>query len=574
MGLQKKAEKWVQALGLPRDPCFWANGDSAPLKELFAKLLSVEALKNTDELNIEDPVPFEKLLAIAQSKLGVHSILVGADLAGNDAKLKVGLFGTVIFLKSALKDFSPEWVSALPTPDFGIAGGAYSNEPICLKCNKEVLFVERVIVGERVWHRRCMHCHLCGKRLFLGTFRLENGKLECFEHFLNKELGGNELQSFENTNTAKPPPPRPPPPRRSTVSTPSPNPDASLNASTTGTPLRANTPQKTPEPNRRTSLQVTIQSPAVNKRLSVANTPASDQSNDSNWEVVEYPEQLNPFADEDEMSDCLNPFGYTSSEDESEDEHPVPAPRKSIESAIEEAINDDSSRKTSKEEQIEPKPEPVKPQEPVPKPKEPEPVPEVEEVKQEDIKIYPNIPVVNTAPLQNNLQNFYLPASIVLTRKRIDSFQYQRPELQHELEKVIKTLDYIERHTAMLERNLIKDLGKEGFKWDKSNFVDDWGRAMQQRHDNFIKGSMLVHEYLQQLTNAALEKIKKLEQSKVDKSSLKKELTEMQERLFKNKNCLPLLIDENSKKENITPKPPKDEKRKSKGLVKRIKKVF
>ncbi|CAD5222301.1 unnamed protein product [Bursaphelenchus xylophilus] len=554
MGLHKKAVKWIDALGLSCDPCFYSFGDSAPLKELFAKLLSVEVLRTTDDLDLNDPIPFEKLLDIAQSKLGVHTCLVGADLAKNDATIKLGLFGTVIFLKSALKDFRPELISQLPTPDFGIAGGAYSNEAICLKCKKEVLFTERIVVGERVWHRRCMHCHLCGKRLFLGTFRVLGEKLECFEHYLNKELVGNELQSFENVNVAKPPPPRPPPPRRSIASTPSPLPDGSDKSSV---------PRKTPEPARRVSLQIPNKSPAVNKRLSV--NQGSDLSADSNWEVVEYPQELNPFADEDEMSDCLNPFGYTSSDEDSDDEHPTPMPRKSIQSAIEEAINDDGdvSKKNSREESQEvpePVPEPPKSAEP-------------EDPKPTETKVYPDLRKLSVD--NHTSANFYLPASLVLAKKRMITLsELDRPQLLHELEKVIKTLDYIERHTTTMERNLLKEIGKEGFRWDKCNLVDDWGRAMQQRHDNLIKGSMIVHDYLKKLMEAALKKITTLNEKKIEKEGLKKELESMLVVLEKNRISIPNILDENAKKENMTPKPAKEEKRKSKGLVKRIKKVF
>jgi uncharacterized protein with PIN domain len=90
----------------------------------------------------------------------------------NDANLKIGLFATVISLKSALSDFKSDILLQIASPDFGIAGGSYTNKAICQKCNKPILFIERIIVAERAFHRSCMHCYLCGKRLFLGMFRI------------------------------------------------------------------------------------------------------------------------------------------------------------------------------------------------------------------------------------------------------------------------------------------------------------------------------------------------------------------------------------------------------------------
>jgi hypothetical protein len=98
--------------------------------------------------------------------------LVGSDLFSADANLKLGLFATVISLKSALADYKPEILLQIPSPDFGIAGGSYSNKANCQKCGKRILFIERIIVAERPFHRSCMHCYLCGKRLFLGMFRI------------------------------------------------------------------------------------------------------------------------------------------------------------------------------------------------------------------------------------------------------------------------------------------------------------------------------------------------------------------------------------------------------------------
>lgn len=87
--------------------------------------------------------------------------------------------------------------------------------------------------------------------------------------------------------------------------------------------------------------------------------------------------------------------------------------------------------------------------------------------------------------------------------------EFDKPKLLHELDKVIKTLDYIEKQNKESERILIKELAKgkntffkcnliylflEDFKWDKSQLVDDFGKAMKMKHENLLKGAMIVTE--------------------------------------------------------------------------------
>jgi hypothetical protein len=61
MGYQKKLQKWAASVGLPNETCFWVNGDSAPLKEFYAKLLSSEILRVSPDIAISNPIPFEKV---------------------------------------------------------------------------------------------------------------------------------------------------------------------------------------------------------------------------------------------------------------------------------------------------------------------------------------------------------------------------------------------------------------------------------------------------------------------------------------------------------------------------------
>jgi hypothetical protein len=234
-------------------------------------------------------------------------------------------------LKSALSDFKPgnsdyetllydlflDVILKIPAPDFGIAGGSYSNKAICQKCTKPILFIERIIVAERAFHRSCMHCYLCGKRLFLGMFRIVGDHLECFEHLLNKAISGNELLSFENAKNIKSPPPRPPPPRKS-IPTGAEEPKISPapeKEEVEDKPIEKPVEEKSAEVKKAKEKPVTpseakkpiLASPTPTK---AAGNGGSDHSeSDKNWDIIEYPEQLNPFSD-DEIDKLVGKNSY------------------------------------------------------------------------------------------------------------------------------------------------------------------------------------------------------------------------------------------------------------------------
>ncbi|KAI6188235.1 hypothetical protein M3Y98_00332900 [Aphelenchoides besseyi] len=502
MGYQKKAQKWAVSVGLPSNSCFWINGDSAPLKEFFAKMLSSEISRTSQDIVVSDPIPFEKLLSIAQYKLGIHTCLVGSDLAGNEQSLKLGLFGTVIFLKSALADYKPEIISQIPSPDFGIAGGFYTNKPICLKCGKDVMYIERIVVAEKTFHRSCMHCHLCGRRQFLGLFRIVAGnRLECFEHLVNQAFSGNELQSFENVKIKAKPPARPPPPTKKLQVETTPSNEDGKPASTNDQNVSAIL--ETPTENKSAISPISTVS-SSSKAMAKDGNGGSEHSGDGNWEMLSYPEQLNPFADEDadELSDnisCLNPFGDTSSDSESDVEHvetitaPVPAPRKLTTPKAAERTSavmtaDEKNTHVTNPISTEPK--------------------EVSKVEQKHVDadnkmLYPNLKNLYLDEDCESSFQFYMPSSLRL----IDMSDYDKPKLLHELDKVIKTLDYIERSAKESERTLLKEIGKEGFKWEKNQILDSWAQRMKEKHDNLILGSMIVHAYMRKLLSNAIERI-------------------------------------------------------------------
>lgn len=167
---------------------------------------------------------------------------------------------------------------------------------ICPRCKAAVLFVERTIVNGRVFHRNCLKCSVCARQLHIGAFRGDDTKLECVDHFINRILFDDELVraglaykapcmwrlrreelsaigafqhhyglAFNALNAcaqadAKLPPPRPPPPK-------------------------------------------IVLGDASNSTKD-GSEKGSDNS-EKNWEVLSYPEQLNPFGSEDEDDEVI-----------------------------------------------------------------------------------------------------------------------------------------------------------------------------------------------------------------------------------------------------------------------------
>jgi len=110
----------------------------------------------------------------------------------------------------------------------------------------------------------------------------------------------------------------------------------------------------------------------------------------------------------------------------------------------------------------------------------------------------------------------------------------------------------------------LKELGKEDFKWDKSPLVDEFGKAMKLKHENLLKGSMIVHEYLKKLLEKAVRKIDQNEAS--NNKELREQLIQLQSKLQFEQSAIPSVMEDSPPKPKVL--------KKQKTLVKRIKKAF
>lgn len=102
---------------------------------------------------------------------------------------------------------------------------------------------------------------------------------------MNKAITGNELLSFETAKSIKSPPPRPPPPRKSAPAN---------NEESEASPVPAIEGKKIEK--QKEEIQPSPVPPPTSKSNG---NGGSDQSEGGNFEMIDYPEQLNPFSDDE-----------------------------------------------------------------------------------------------------------------------------------------------------------------------------------------------------------------------------------------------------------------------------------
>lgn len=80
------------------------------------------------------------------------------------------------------------------TPGRDTPGGGGRGGPHCPRCDKDVFLIERVYVGRKQWHRVCLSCATCSRRLDSSTLN-EVGEGEqvfcpkCYKNYNNVETG-------------------------------------------------------------------------------------------------------------------------------------------------------------------------------------------------------------------------------------------------------------------------------------------------------------------------------------------------------------------------------------------------
>ncbi|KAF7258871.1 hypothetical protein EG68_03972 [Paragonimus skrjabini miyazakii] len=61
----------------------------------------------------------------------------------------------------------------------------------CVRCSKPVYANERIEAGDKVWHRLCFRCSVCGMSLNLNNYNQSDQILYCKKHYQDNVLAKN-----------------------------------------------------------------------------------------------------------------------------------------------------------------------------------------------------------------------------------------------------------------------------------------------------------------------------------------------------------------------------------------------
>ncbi|KAL3089575.1 hypothetical protein niasHT_030084 [Heterodera trifolii] len=283
---------------------------------------------------------FQQALHLAECALGAPQMTVLADTkTGAEVDNQLSLFVTLCSLRFAMGATETK-----PFRDFQFSFRIYfdmdsdESSRLCASCGELVHLIERLILNGRVWHRSCLKCAICGRQLYRGAFHRPTDRgmaFECVEHFANRVLYGNpkhrlalppsrhlptpsapekRLSVLSIASSTATPPPRPPPPKATTAAT---NQGQKQNDAVdeesiekkiaSATAARHDAP--TPKPRK------TKPMPLERGEANSSSSRGTEKDTACCWEVLKYPEELNPFGSEDEADDDdgKNPFGDSAS---------------------------------------------------------------------------------------------------------------------------------------------------------------------------------------------------------------------------------------------------------------------
>jgi len=78
------------------------------------------------------------------------------------------------------------------------------NKMLCKACNKRVYELEKMVMGDVIYHKTCFRCQNCNCVLRLNNFAALNGKNYCKPHFIEAfKLKGNYVSGFADEEDEK-----------------------------------------------------------------------------------------------------------------------------------------------------------------------------------------------------------------------------------------------------------------------------------------------------------------------------------------------------------------------------------
>ncbi|KAH7731160.1 MICAL-like protein 2 [Aphelenchoides avenae] len=534
----KELVRWTEAAGLAEPP--WISKNWQSVAQWLLKLLATEIKRRgSGEEEVTQPtMQLDKILQLAEVSLGAPQLMIAADLNSSEIDSQLGLYTTMLVLRYSLGETDPCIYRALESPTVTVVAESQT-AAICPRCRTPVLLVERTIVNGRVFHRNCLKCSVCARQLHIGAFRGDDTKLECVDHFINRILFDDELHhyglAFNATQAeTKLPPPRPPPPK-------------------------------------------IVLGDASNAAID-GSEKGSDNS-EKNWEVLSYPEQLNPFGsddeedeDEEEKSDTVkvsnNPFSESESDDESTPDSAIGRDRSfenvsspihcnSLPRSTPSAAGDDASCNNpfDDSDETEPPTEVVMKKSPTPSTERPKsqppapPKPPRQTVTAENVDRAESASKTGTLPYSAKKYRAPLPPMVyrpkvqVSPNEKVDSLE----DCLRQIQKIEFRMVEIELKGKKIESRIRRTSSQPDFEWKKNKDVEVYADAIMARCEALRRQSVAVHKYMEVLVASSHDELerqmKQIEEQKSKtghavSSEKEAQLTELLVELMQIKNDL------------------------------------
>uniref|UniRef100_A0A915DFR9 LIM zinc-binding domain-containing protein n=1 Tax=Ditylenchus dipsaci TaxID=166011 RepID=A0A915DFR9_9BILA len=274
----KQLAQWTESFNIPATP--WLQSDWQTVFNLLSRFLckklvdsagSKEILENGEKIEAVE-LTFQEIMHLAES-IGIPQFVVVCDSKQTIAENQMALFTTLCTIRYNMNGCDSKYYREIVFP-FQLAFNMDVDDSsrYCAACSGQAHLMERSIVDGRVWHRKCMKCCLC-KKQFAGVCGTP-GQPVLFGDPMYRVEEKVMPQRVEKAT----PPPRPPPPK-----------------SSSGRP--------SVEEEDTMTISQKIES-AIHHDIS-RSTPVktSPEASEKNWEMLNYPVELNPFgSDEEEIA--------------------------------------------------------------------------------------------------------------------------------------------------------------------------------------------------------------------------------------------------------------------------------
>ncbi|KAI1710920.1 LIM domain-containing protein [Ditylenchus destructor] len=286
----KALSHWLESLNIANAP--WIQSDWESVLHLLSRLMyrilnekidqkQVEGSKKADKLSLT----FQEAMQLGETSLGIPQFVVVCDTKQTIAESQLAIFTVLCAIKFNMMGSDSKYFRDIVFPfQVEFEMDVDDSSRYCAGCSAQTHFLDRCVLEGKVWHRRCLKCSVCKKQLYRGTFcgGSDASRFECVDHLVNQILHGDSMYRLEERALSPKfekatPPPRPPPPKFTRDGT---------------------------EDDDTMTISQKIESAIRENVCSTTPTKSSPEASEKNWEMLNYPTELNPFgSDEEEVEE-------------------------------------------------------------------------------------------------------------------------------------------------------------------------------------------------------------------------------------------------------------------------------